>query len=181
MIAIVVLAVLGLSIIIVYNALVRVRNQVENAWNQISVQLKRRHDLIPNLVDTAKQFMRYEKETLTAVITARNKAVSAQGVGETIQTEGVLTQAVGKLFALMENYPDLKSNQNVSLLMEELRATENKIAFSRQFYNDSVMVLNNKIQAFPSNLIASIFNFKVGVYFEIEQSEKEVPNIHLNA
>lgn len=177
--------VLGLVVIIIvwlvsiYNRLVALRNQVKNAWRQIDVQLKRRHDLIPNLVETVKDYMSYEQETLKQVIAARNTAVSAQGPADAIKAEGALTGALGKLFALMENYPDLKANQNVSSLMEELSGTENKISFARQFYNDSVMSLNNAVQSFPSNIIANLFRFTEATYFEVPEAETAVPKVDL--
>jgi len=162
-----------------YNQLVGLRNQVKNAWRQIDVQLKRRHDLIPNLVEVVKDYMSYEQETLEKVIQARNQAVSAHTPEEAIAAEGVLGGMMGKLFALMENYPDLKANENVSRLMEELSTTENKIAFSRQFYNDSVMSLNNGVETFPSNLVAGIFGFKLAPYFEVPETEAAAPAVNL--
>lgn len=164
-----------------YNRLVSLRNQVKNAWRQIDVQLKRRHDLIPNLVETVKDYMSYEKETLTEVIEARNKAVAVEGSGPeaAIGAESLLTGALGKLFALMENYPDLKANQNVSDLMEELSSTENKVAFARQFYNDSVMNLNNAVESFPSNIVANMFAFRQGTYFEVPETEMAAPKVDL--
>src|SRR5512143_3411084 len=153
--------------ILFYNRLVGLNNQVKNAWRHIDVQLKRRHDLIPNLVEVVKDYMSYEQETLQKVIQARNQAVGAHSPQEAIAAEGVLGGALGKLFALMENYPDLKANENVARLMEELSATENKISFSRQFYNDSVMALNNGIQSFPSNVVAGLFGFREATYFEV--------------
>ena len=165
--------------ILLYNQLVALRNQVKNAWRQIDVQLKRRHDLIPNLVEVVKDYMSYEQETLEKVIQARNQAVGARNTEEAIAAEGILGGALGKLFALMENYPDLKANENVSRLMEELSATENKIAFSRQFYNDSVMSLNNGVETFPSNVIAGMFRFKHATYFEVAETETATPAVDL--
>jgi LemA protein len=162
-----------------YNRLVGLRNQVKNAWRQIDVQLKRRHDLIPNLVEVVKDYMSYEQETLEKVIQARNQAVSAHNPEEAIAAEGVLGGIMGKLFALMENYPDLKANENVARLMEELSATENKIAFSRQFYNDSVMSLNNGVETFPSNIVAGMFGFKAAPYFEVPEVEMAAPAVDL--
>jgi LemA protein len=161
--------------IVFYNRLVGFNNQVKNAWRQIDVQLKRRHDLIPNLVEVVKDYMSYEQETLQKVIQARNQAVSAHSPEEAIAAEG----ALGKLFALMENYPDLKANENVARLMEELSATENKISFSRQFYNDSVMVLNNNVQSFPSTIVAGMFGFREATYFEVPETETAVPRVDL--
>ena len=165
--------------ILFYNRLVGINNQVRNAWRQIDVQLKRRHDLIPNLVEVVKDYMSYEQETLQKVIQARNQAVSAHSPEEAIAAEGVLGGALGKLFALMENYPDLKANENVARLMEELSATENKISFSRQFYNDSVMALNNSVQSFPSNIVAGMFGFREATYFEVPETETAVPKVDL--
>ncbi len=165
--------------IVFYNRLVGLNNQVKNAWRQIDVQLKRRHDLIPNLVEVVKDYMSYEQETLQKVIQARNQAVSAHNPEEAIAAEGVLGGALGKLFALMENYPDLKANENVARLMEELSATENKISFSRQFYNDSVMALNNAVQSFPSNIVAGMFAFREATYFEVPETETAVPKVDL--
>ena len=165
--------------IVFYNRLVGLNNQVKNAWRQIDVQLKRRHDLIPNLVEVVKDYMSYEQETLQKVIQARNQAVSAHNPEEAIAAEGVLGGALGKLFALMENYPDLKANENVARLMEELSATENRISFSRQFYNDSVMALNNGIQSFPSNVVAGMFGFREATYFEVPETETAVPKVDL--
>ena len=165
--------------VLLFNTLVNLRNQVQNAWRQIDVQLKRRHDLIPNLVEVVKDYMSYEQETLNKVIQARNQAVSATTPETAIAAEGVLSGAMGKLFALMENYPDLKANENVARLMEELSATENKIAFSRQFYNDSVMALNNAVETFPSNIVAGMFHFKQATYFEVPEGETAVPSVNL--
>jgi LemA protein len=165
--------------ILFYNRLVGLGNQVKNAWRQIDVQLKRRHDLIPNLVEVVKDYMSYEQETLQKVIQARNQAVGAHSPEEAIAAEGVLGGALGKLFALMENYPDLKANENVARLMEELSATENKISFSRQFYNDSVMALNNAVQSFPSNIVAGLFGFREATYFEVPETETAVPRVDL--
>jgi len=165
--------------VLLYNALVNLKNQVSNAWRQIDVQLKRRHDLIPNLVEVVKDYMSYEQETLQQVIQARNQAVSATTPEAAIAAEGVLTGAMGKLFALMENYPDLKANENVARLMEELSATENRIAFARQFYNDSVMALNNAVETFPSNIVAGMFSFKQATYFEVPETETATPKVDL--
>lgn len=176
---------LGIVVLVVlvgiglYNRLVGLRNQVDNGWKQIDVQLKRRHDLIPNLVEVVKDYMSYEQETLRLVIEARNGAVKATGPAAAISAENSLTGAMGRLFAVMENYPALKADQNVSRLMEELSGTENKIAFARQFYNDSVMSLNNAVQSFPSNLIAGNFGFKPGAYFEIPEMEMATPKVDL--
>lgn len=171
---------IGLFFIITYNGLVRLRNQVKNAWAQIDVQLKRRHDLIPNLVETVKGYASHERETLDAVTTARNLAQGAvgKGVGAQSKAEGALSGALSRLLAVVENYPDLKANQNFLALQEELTSTENKIAFSRQFYNDSVLTYNNKTQMFPSNIIAGMTGFKEGEFFEVgAPAEREVPKV----
>jgi LemA protein len=179
LIAVVVLAVIALIVIMLYNRLVAIRNQTSNAWKQIDVQLKRRHDLIPNLVEVVKDYMSYEQETLRQVIEARNQAVKAPTPAAAMQAENALSGVMGKLFAVMEAYPDLKANQNVSRLMEELTGTENKISFARQFYNDSVMSLNNMVQSFPSNMIAGMFSFQPGTYFEVPEAETAVPKVDL--
>ena len=172
-ILLVVLAVIVLWIIIAYNRLVQLRNRVKNAWAQIDVQLKRRHDLIPNLVETAKGYMKYERETLEKVIQARNVAMAAQGVAAKAEAENQLTQTLKSLFALAEAYPDLKANQNMLQLQEELTSTENRIAFARQHYNDSTMSYNNAIQMFPSNLIAGMFRFQALEFFAAPEAERE--------
>ena len=164
-----------------YNSLITLRNQVTNGWKQIDVQLKRRHDLIPNLVNTVRGQMQFEQETLEKVIQARNSAVSAHGVADAAAKEDMLSSALTKLFALVENYPTLKSNENVKQLQEELTSTENKISFARQFYNDIATKFNIAQQVFPANIIASMFNFKAAELFEIQvASEREVPNVDLS-
>jgi LemA protein len=163
-----------------YNGLVRLRNQVKNAWAQIDVQLKRRHDLIPNLMETVKGYMKHERETLEAVTNARNLAQKAvgTGVGSQAKAEGELSGALSRLLAVVENYPDLKANQNFLALQEELTSTENKISFSRQYYNDSVLTYNNKTQMVPSNIIAGMFGFKHGEFFEVTvAAEREAPKV----
>lgn len=172
---------IGLLGILLYNKLVALKNQVEAAWSQIDVQLRRRTDLIPNLVETVKDYLAYEQETLTRVVEARNHAVAARqgGRAATVAAEGELTQALGRLFALAESYPELRSNQNVAALQEELAATENKIAFSRQHYNDSAMSLNTAIETFPSSLIASRFGFAKVVYFEVPEAAREPVKVDL--
>ena len=173
--------VLGLLIIFVigiYNGLVRRRNQVDNAWSQIDVQLKRRHDLIPNLVETAKGYMKHERETFEAITQARSQAMGAKTVSEASKAEGALGEALSKFMLVVENYPDLKANQNFLSLQEELSSTENRIAFARQSYNDQVLFFNNKIQMFPSNIIAGMFGFGKRDFFEIEiAAEREVPKV----
>ncbi|HAL56793.1 MAG TPA: hypothetical protein DCP63_10030 [Bacteroidetes bacterium] len=178
---------LGLVVILIfwiaakYNGLITLRNQVTNGWKQIDVQLKRRHDLIPNLVNTVKGQMEFEQDTLEKVIQARNAAVSAAGVADSAAKEDVLTSALSRLFALVENYPTLRSNENVKQLQEELTSTENKISFARQFFNDIATKFNIAQQVFPANIIASIFNFKPSELFEISvAAEREAPSVNLS-
>jgi LemA protein len=174
----VVLVVGVLAVIGMYNALVRLRNQVENAWSQIDVQLKRRHDLIPNLIETAKGYMKHERETFEAITEARSKAMGAGNVADSSKAEGMLGEALSKFMLVVENYPDLKANQNFLSLQEELTSTENKISFARQSFNDQVLFFNNKIQMFPSNIIAGMFSFVKRDFFEIEvAAEREVPKV----
>ncbi len=174
----VVLVLLIVSLIGFYNALIRLRNQVDNAWSQIDVQLKRRHDLIPNLIETAKGYMKHERETFETITKARSQAMGAKTVSEASKAEGVLGEALSKFMLVVENYPDLKANQNFLSLQEELTSTENKIAFSRQSYNDQVLFFNNKTQVFPSNIVANMFNFSKRDFFEIEApAEREVPKV----
>ena len=182
--AIIILAVIALVVIYAiaqYNGLVGLRNRFKNAFAQIDVQLKRRYDLIPNLVETAKGCMKHESETLEAVIQARNAAETArkqaspdnaQGMGALLAAEGGLGSVLGRLFALSEAYPDLKANQNMMQLSEELTSTENKVSFARQAYNDAVTVYNTKTETFPSNLIAGMFNFTRAVLFEVSSEEE---------
>jgi LemA protein len=163
-----------------YNRLVGMRNQVLNGWRQIDVQLKRRHDLIPNLVNAVRGAMDFERDTLTAVMEARAKALTATGPADAAQKEGQLSQALGKLFALAENYPTLKSNENVKMLMEELSTTENKVGFARQFYNDIATKFNTAQQVFPTNIFAGTFGFKPAELFEItDAAERAVPVVDL--
>lgn len=165
----------------IYNALIRLRNQVKNAWAQIDVQLKRRHDLIPNLIETVKGYMTHERQIMENITKYRSQAMNAQTVGEKAQAESLLSGALGQLRVQVENYPDLKANQNFLALQEELTATENKISFARQNYNDQVLMYNNKIQMFPSNIVAGMFNFKEEEFFEIKDvAEKEVPKVSFN-
>ncbi len=174
----VVLVVPVLLFIGIYNALVRLRNQVKNAWSQIDVQLKRRHDLIPNLVETAKGYMKHERETFEAITKARSQAMGANNVTDASKAEGALGEALSKFMLVVENYPELKANQNFLSLQEELTSTENKIAFSRQNYNDQVLFFNNKIQMFPSNIVAGMFKFDKRDFFEIEiAAEREAPKV----
>ena len=161
-----------------YNACVRLRNRVKNAWSQIDVQLKRRHDLVPNLVECVKKFMEFEKATLTAVIEARSACMKTQGVKEQAQSENMLTGALKSLFAVTEAYPQLKSDQNMMQLQEELTATENRISFSRQHYNDAVMQYNTRIQTAPTVFFAGMFRFEDAEFFEVESAEeRKVPKV----
>lgn len=176
--ALIVLAVLW--VIWAYNLLVSFRNRVQNGWKQIDVQLKRRHDLIPNLVEAVKGYMKFEQDTLQKVMEARAKAVSSTGVKATAEAENILTQSLGKIFALMENYPELKANENVLRLQEELTTTENQIAFARQYYNDLVMQFNTRQEVFPSNMIAQFFNFKPSEFFAVPETEKALPRVDLS-
>jgi len=179
--SIIIAVVLGLLIIFVigmYNTLVGRRNQVDNAWSQIDVQLKRRHDLIPNLVETARGYMKHERETFEAITKARSQAMGAKTVSEASKAEGALGEALSKFLLVVENYPDLKANQNFLSLQEELSSTENRIAFARQNYNDQVLFFNNKIQMFPSNIIAGMFGFGKRDFFEVEiAAEREAPKV----
>ena len=168
-------------VIMKYNSLITLKNQVANAWKQIDVQLKRRHDLIPNLVNTVKGYMEFEQDTLRQVIEARSAAVNAKGIAESAAKEGELTQALSKLFGLVENYPNLKANENVSQLMEELTSTENKISFARQFYNDIATNFNISQQTFPGNTIATMFNFQQAQLFQVDRpEEREAPTVNLS-
>ena len=183
-IVLIVVVVVAAFIVFIYNGLIQRRNVVDEAWNQISVQLKRRHDLIPNLVNAVKGYMDFEQETLTRVVEARGAAVSASqagpaGAAQSAQAENFLTGALRQLFALVENYPDLKANQNVLQLQEELTTTENQIGFSRQHYNSVVRDFNTSIQTFPSALIAGMFGFRARDYFQIEEADAAVPTVNL--
>jgi LemA protein len=165
--------------VFIYNGLVRLRNDVKSAWSQIDVQLKRRHDLIPNLVAAVKGYMDFERDTLDRVVSARARAVAAQGLREKAVSEGRLTDAVGRLFMVMENYPVLKSSENVMQLQEELVSTENRIAFARQFYNDLVANLRTKLEVFPDNIIASLFSFGSAEYFSAGEEDRALPSADL--
>jgi LemA protein len=172
---IVLLAVVGLLVlflIVTYNRLVKLRNRIDAAWSQIDVQLKRRHDLVPNLVETVKGYAAHERETLEAVVAARRQAVDAQGVESQAQAENMLTGALRQLFALSEAYPDLKANQNFLALQEELTGTEGRIAFSRQFYNEQTLAYDNARESFPTNVVAGMFNFEPREYFEAEEASR---------
>jgi len=176
----VVLVLAALWLVGQFNGLVGLRNQVQNAWAQIDVQLKRRADLIPNLVNTVKGVMKFEQETLEKVMNARARALSATTVGERGAAEGELSQGLGRLLAVMENYPELKSNQNALQMQEELSATENKIGFARQFYNDVVMKFNTAQQVFPTNIIAGMFNFKPSEFLQMAEADRVVPTVNLS-
>ncbi len=183
------IVVFALFVVSLYNRLVTLRNRFKNAFAQIDVQLKRRYDLIPNLVETAKAYMQHERETLEAVMAARNRASHAEqrvakdpgdaaAVRALMGAEGALTGAMGRLFAVMEAYPTLKADENMRQLSEELTSTENKIAFARQAYNDAVMVYNTQCEKFPSNLIAGAFNFNTAQSFEVDsEQERQAPKV----
>ncbi|MCJ7426016.1 MAG: LemA family protein [Dehalococcoidales bacterium] len=175
-----IVVILLIFFIATYNGLIGLRNQLRNAWAQIDVQLKRRYDLIPNLIETVKGYVKHERETLEAVTKARNLAqsLSSGDVGARSKAEGELSSALSRLLAVAERYPDLKANQNFLALQEELTSTENKISFSRQYYNDSALNLNNKIQMFPSNVVAAMTGFKLGEFFEVKAAEeREAPKV----
>ena len=171
-IGIAVVVLLVLYVIVTFNGLVRLRNRIENAWAQVDVQLRRRYDLIPNLVETVKGYAKHERETLTAVTEARANAINASGVGEQAAAESMITSALKSLFAVAEAYPDLKADANFLSLQEELANTEGRIAYARQFYNDSVLRLNTRIETFPSNLVANAFNFTQREYFEADDTSR---------
>jgi LemA protein len=173
-----VVAVVGLWLLLTYNGLVSLRNQVKSAWAQIDVQLKRRYDLIPNLVETVKGYAAHERETLEAVIHARQAGIDASTVKDQAAAENMITGALGKLFALSEAYPNLKANENFLALQEELSATENRISFARQYYNDTVQSFNTNQQKFPANMVAGTFGFQPAEFFEIEAAaEREAPKV----
>lgn len=177
-ILLVILVIVVFYVIGLYNSLIRLKNQVGNGWSQIDVQLKRRHDLIPNLIETCKGYMKHEKETLENITNARSNAMGADSVSDKSSAESALSGTISKFMLVVENYPDLKANANFISLQEELSSTENKIAFSRQNYNDQVLFFNNKIEMFPSNIIAGSFNFTQADFFEIEdKTEREVPEV----
>jgi LemA protein len=171
-ILIAVLVLLALYAVVTYNGLVSLRNRIENAWAQIDVQLKRRYDLIPNLVETVKGYAAHERETLDAVVQARNAGMNAQGPHDQAQAENMISGALKSLFALSEAYPDLKANQNFAQLQEELTGTEGRIAYARQFYNDTVYKYNTKIQSFPSNILANMFRFSEREYFQADDESR---------
>ena len=178
LVVVVLIVVMILWLIGAYNGLVQLRNQAQNAWAQIDVQLKRRHDLIPNLVETARGYMEHERGTLEAVTKARNLAQQASGPAEAATAEKQLSSALGQFFLVVEAYPNLKANENFLALQEELTSTENKISFARQFYNDAIMTFKTRIQSFPTNIIAGMFNFKDMEFFQLESPEdKAVPQV----
>lgn len=176
-ILIILLIVLGLLFVIIYNNLIKQRNRVENAWAQIEVQLKRRYDLIPNLVETVKGYATHEKTLFENITKARAAVMSASSVNETAEASNYLSSTLKSLFAVAENYPDLKANQNFMQLQKDLMETENKIAYSRQFYNDTVMKYNISIQTIPKNIVASLLGFRKKELFEAAQAEREVPKV----
>jgi LemA protein len=178
-VVIVIVVLIVLVFVVGYNGLVRLRNRIDSAWSQIGVQLERRHDLIPNLIETVKGYAAHEKSTFEAVVAARNSAIQAQGAGpeQAAQAENVLTGALKNLFALAEAYPDLKANTSFLALQEELTSTEDRIAYARQFYNDNVVKYNTKIQSIPSNIIAGMFSFTPREYFKVEVGATEVPKV----
>ncbi len=170
--------IIAFYLVSLYNSLVRLKNGAKNAWSQIDVQLKRRYDLIPNIVETAKGYMKHERETLEAITLARSSAMGAEGIANKSKAENALSGAIGKFFLLVENYPELKANANFISVQEELSSTENRIAFARQNYNDQVLFFNNKIQMFPSNMIANIFRYTKQEYFELDdETQKEAPKV----
>lgn len=160
-------------LMVTYNSLVSLRNKVQDQWSQIEVLLKRRYDLIPNLVETVKGYAKHEKDTFEAVVNARNSAVKAGTKEEEMKSAKVVTEALGRLFALSESYPELKANENFIDLQNNLKETEDKISFARQFYNDSVLTYKNKLEMFPSNIVANMFGFKPETFFEASEAEKE--------
>lgn len=172
-ILIAVVAIIVLFVINTYNTLVGLRNKVKDQWAQIDVQLKRRFDLIPNLVEIVKGYAKHESSTLEAVVKARNTYLSASTPEAQMKADGELTQAITKLFALSEAYPELKANENFKQLQSELTSTEDKISYARQFYNDIVMKYNNKIEMFPSNIVAGMFKFKAQAFFEVNEEERQ--------
>ncbi|MFZ0247367.1 LemA family protein [Candidatus Binatus sp.] len=180
MVFLIILVAIVAWVVFAYNRLVSLRNQVDNSWRQIDVQLKRRHDLIPNLIEAVKGYMQFERDTLTQVVEARAKAVSAPDQASRMAAETQITAGLGKMLAVMENYPELKADENVLKLQEELTTTENQIAFARQAYNDVVLDLNTRIQIFPTNLIASNFGFKAAEYFKGAPEEQAVPKVDLS-
>ncbi len=177
----IVVVVIAAWVVAIYNGLVVLRNRFENAWSQIDVQLKRRTDLIPNLLETVKGYAAHEKEVFTKVTEARSALVNAQGVQDQAQANNMLTGALKSLFAVAEAYPELKANQNFMMLQEELSGTESKIAYARQFYNDTILKYDNKREKFPSNIIANLFGFKDKEYFEVVETDREPVKVDFNS
>ncbi len=176
-IILIIVLILVIYIIYQYNGLVQLRNRVKNAWSQIDVQLKRRADLIPNLVETVKGYAKHEKTVFENVTKARSSLMNATTVKENAEANNMLTESLKSLFAVAENYPELKASENFRQLQAQLSETEDKIAYSRQFYNDTVLMFNNKVQMFPSNILASLFHFTEAEYFEIAESDRAVPEV----
>ena len=171
------LGVVAVGFVVIYNSLVRDRNRVDNAWSQVEVQLQRRYDLIPNLVETVKGYAGHERDTFEAVTRARAAAASAQGPAEQAQAENFLTQALRQLFAVAEDYPELRASENFSQLQEELSETEDKIAVSRQIYNDTVLTYNNRVQQIPSSIVASLTGFETREFFDAGEEAEEAPQV----
>jgi LemA protein len=180
LIFLVIIAAIAIYLVIAYNGLVRLKNEIDNAWRQIDVQLKRRHDLIPNLVEGVKGYMEFERDTLTQVVEARNRAVAAPNQASRVAAENQLTAGLGRLLVVMERYPQLKADQNVMQLQEQLTTTENQLAFARQAYNDVVLNYNTRIQSFPTNMIANNFGFTPAEYFKIDEPDRAVPKVDLS-
>ncbi len=176
-IILIIVLILVIYIIYQYNGLIQLRNRVKNAWSQIDVQLKRRADLIPNLVETVKGYAKHEKTVFENVTKARSSLMNATTVKENAEANNMLTDSLKSLFAVAENYPELKASENFRQLQAQLSETEDKIAYSRQFYNDTVLMFNNKVQMFPSNILASLFHFTEAEYFEIAESDRAVPEV----
>ena len=174
---IVIVVVLVLWYVVTYNSLVGLRNRVKDQWAQVDVQLKRRADLIPNLVETVKGYAKHEKSTFEDVVKARNTYITATTSDDKIKASGEITNALNKLFALAESYPELKSNENFLSLQNDLKDTEDKISMARQFYNDTVLTYNNKVERVPSNIVANIAGFKKGEFFQVAESDKEAPTV----
>src|ERR1700689_2212697 len=180
LIFLIIVAVIAIYLVLAYNGLVRLKNEIDNAWKQIDVQLKRRHDLIPNLVEAVKGYMQFERETLTQVVEARGRAIAAPDQASRVAAENQLTAGLGRLLAVFERYPDLKADQNVMQLQEQLTTTENQLAFARQAYNDVVLNYNTRIQSVPTNFIANNFGFPPAEYFKIDEGDKAVPKVDLS-
>lgn len=172
-----IVVILILFVIGTYNSLISLRNKKDDQWSQIEVQLKRRADLIPNLVETVKGYAKHENNTLKEVIEARNTYVAASTPEEEMKASGEVTKALNKLFALSESYPDLKANENFMALQKDLKDTEDKISYARQFYNDTVLTYNNKVEMVPSNIVAGIFKFKKSTFFEASEEDKKTPEV----